>query len=102
VALIAAIHGHDIHDEDVQAKILSCLLSSSTLKAPSMAVDAIVKTIAKSILMKAGVSGAISGAIPSHLIFNYFTDNAAKASTYAKELFAGDNSIPVAPEEYTE
>lgn len=102
ISLIAALHGHDVHDEDVQAKILSCLLSGSALKVPSSAVDVLVRSIAKNILLKAGLNGAISGVIPSHLVFNFFTHNATKVSTYAKEMFAGENSIPVPLEDCIE
>lgn len=99
IALIASLHGHDINDPEVQMKMLSCLVGGNLLKIPAATVDLIVKTIVKKIASNIGIQ-AFSGGIPVHLIFNYFTDNSAKVSTHAIEVFGGENSIPVNADEY--
>jgi hypothetical protein len=87
VALIAALYGHDLHDPQVKMKILGALAQGNVMKAPAQSVDVIVKMIIKNILVEAG-SNIIPGIpIPTHLIFNYFTGNSAKISTYAKAIF---------------
>ena len=99
ITLIAAIHGHDLDDPEVKMKILSCLVGGNLLKAPAQSVDVIARLIAKKIMSQVAVASFPFG-IPTHLIFNYFTDNSAKVSTHAKELFAGKHSIPVSEEAY--
>lgn len=100
IALIAALHGHDLKDPIVKMKILSAVVGGNLLKIPAVSVDLVAKQIVRSILVKAGIKGLTSSAIPAHLIFNYFTENSAKVSTHAKELFAGENSLPIPAEEY--
>jgi protein-tyrosine phosphatase len=99
IALIAAIHGHDVHNPEVKMKILSAVVDGNLLKLPAASVDLIARQIIKKVLVKAGLN-AMMPALPAHLIFNYFTDNAAKVSTHAKAIFAGENSICIPREEY--
>lgn len=100
IALIAAIHGHDIHDQEVRMKILSCLVGGDMMKIPALSVKHIAKVIAKSILPDL-VPGAVV-TIPARMIFDYFTDNAAYVATHAKAMFAGEHSIPVDEKIYAE
>jgi protein-tyrosine phosphatase len=99
IALIVAIHGHDVHDPKVKMKILSALIGGDFLKIPAATVDFIARKIMKQVLIETGIRGIAPG-IPAHLIFNFFSDNAAKVSTHAKALFAEGNSIPVPATEY--
>jgi hypothetical protein len=87
VALIAALYGHDVHDPQVKLKILGVLAQGNVMKAPAQSVDMIVKMIIKTTLIKAGLNAVPGMPIPTHLIFNYFTGNSAKVSTYAKATF---------------
>lgn len=98
IALIAAIHGHDLNDPKVKMNILSCLVGGNLLKAPAETVDFIARKVIKKMIGQMGISTLGMG-IPAHLIFNYFTDNAAKVSAHAKLVFAGENSILIPPEE---
>lgn len=100
ITLIAAIHGHDINDPEVKMKILSCLVGGNLLKVPAATVDLIARKIIKKVILQAGAGAVLPVAIPTHLIFNFFTDNSAKVSTHAKEVFSGENSIPISPEDY--
>ena len=100
ITLIAAIHGHDINNPEVKMKILSCLVGGNLLKAPAATVDFIARKIIKKMIVQAGVGAVLPTAIPTHMIFNFFTDNSAKVSTHAKEVFAGENSIPIPAEDY--
>lgn len=88
IALIAAIHGHDIQDKEIQIKILSCLVGGDLLKIPAQGVDFVAREILKKMAASAGIDmiGVIK--IPTHLIFNFFTENSAHVATYAKEMFA--------------
>lgn len=100
VALIAALYGHDLNDSEVRMKILGALIEGNVMKLPAQTVDMVAKSIAKAVLLKAGI-GIVPG-FPAHLIFNYFTENAAKVSTYAKEAFGGDHAIlPAGPQSRT-
>ncbi len=87
VALIAALYGHDLHDHQVKMKILGVLAQGSVMKAPAQSVDVIVKMILETILLEVGFNTVPGIPIPTHLIFNYFTGNSAKVSTYAKAIF---------------
>jgi hypothetical protein len=87
VALIAALYGHDLHDPQVKMKILGVLAQGNVMKAPAQSVDVIVKKILETILLEAGSNIVPGIPIPTHLIFNYFTGNSAKVSTYAKATF---------------
>ena len=100
ITLIAAIHGHDLQDPEVKTKVLCALLGGDLSKIPAASVDAVARTIIKKTLTKAGLQGISSTLMPVHLIFNYLTEDSAKVATYAKELFAGKNSIPVPFKEY--
>jgi hypothetical protein len=102
ITLIAAIHGHDVRDPEVKGKILSCLVGGNLLKIPALTTDFIAREIAKKIVAEIGFGNAIPGILPVRLIFNYFTNNSAKVATHAKEVFAGENSIPVPFEVYWE
>ncbi len=93
VALIAALYGHDLNDPKVKMKILGSLIEGNVMKLPAQTVDMVAKSIIKAALLKAGIS-MVPG-LPAHLIFNYFTDNAAKVSTYAKETFGGSHSVVI-------
>jgi hypothetical protein len=86
-ALIAALYGHDLHDSQVKMKILGVLVQGNVMKAPAQSVDVIVKKIIETILLEIGSNTVPGIPIPTHLIFNYFTGNAAKVSTYAKATF---------------
>jgi hypothetical protein len=87
VALIAALYGHDVHDPQVKMQILGVLVQGNVMKAPAQSVDVIVKKILETILLEAGSNIVPGIPIPTHLIFNYFSGNAAKVSTYAKATF---------------
>lgn len=87
VALIAALYGHDLHDHQVKMKILGVLAQGNVMKAPAQSVDVIVKRILETILLEVGLNTVPGIPIPTHLIFNYFTGNSAKVSTYAKATF---------------
>lgn len=87
VALIAALYGHDLHDHQVKMKILGVLAQGNVMKAPAQSVDVIVKMIIETILLEVGLNTVPGIPIPTHLIFNYFTGNSAKVSTYAKATF---------------
>jgi atypical dual specificity phosphatase len=100
IALIAAIHGHDLQDPYVKLKILSALAGGNLLKVPAVSIDFLAKKLVKTILVEAGIKASTSAVVPAQVIFNFFTDNAAKVSTHAKALFAGENSIPIPQEEY--
>ncbi len=94
IALIAAIHGHDLHERATKVKILSALVGGDLMKVPAHAVDIASRTLVKEMLLKVGFENIGFSVIPAHLIFNFFTENSAKVSTYAKELFAGEHSVP--------
>ena len=101
ICLIAALHGHDLHDPEVKVKIMSALVGSRVINS---AVNTITKVIAKEILVKAGAS-AVPGAaiaIPLKMMFNYFTDNGTKVAEHAQVLFTGEHSLPVPEAEYQE
>lgn len=98
IALIAAIHGHDVYDKEVRMKILSCLVGGDMLKIPALSIKQVAKAIAKKILPDLIPSTIVS--IPVRLIFDYFTDNAARVATHAKAMFAGEHSISVDKEAY--
>lgn len=101
IALIAALHGHDLQDHEVKTKILHALVGGNLLKIPAASLDFVARQVVKKILLQIGLQGVASSAVlPAHLIFNYFTDNSAKVSTHAQELFAGENSLPIPVEEY--
>lgn len=100
ITLIAAIHGHDVRDPEVKGKILSCLVGGNLLKIPAITTDIIAREIVKKIITKASIGSVVASAIPAQMIFNYFTDNSARVATHAKTVFAGENSIPIAPEDY--
>lgn len=87
VALIAALYGHDLHDPQVKLKILGVLAQGNVMKAPAQSVDVLVKMILEAIVLEVGLTTVPGIPIPTHLIFNYFTGNAAKVSTYAKATF---------------
>jgi protein-tyrosine phosphatase len=95
IALIAAIHGHDLQDQEVKVKILSCLIEGNALKVPALGTGFIVREIAKKIIVKMGFNAALGDAIPAQAVFNFFTNNSAKVATHAKQVFAGENSLPV-------
>lgn len=99
IALIAALHGHDLNDPDVQKKILLCLIGGNLQKVPAEAVDILARKVAKEIIKRA-IGNTISVGIPTHLIFNYITDNSAKVSTHAIETFGGENSKPIPSKDY--
>lgn len=99
ISLIAAIHGHDIYDKEVRMKILSCLVGGDMLKLPALSVKQVAKAIAKRILPDLAPSAIV--AIPARMIFDYFTDNAARVATHANAMFAGENSIAIEKELYT-
>lgn len=99
IALIAAVHGHDVHDPEVQKKMLMALVGGDLLKIPAASVDLVARKIIKHVLAQAGLN-ALTPTLPAHLIFNFFTDNAGKVSTHAKAVFAGEHSKPVAAKEY--
>ncbi|MBA2367950.1 MAG: dual specificity protein phosphatase family protein [Candidatus Protochlamydia sp.] len=102
IALIAALHGHDLQNKEVKMKILSALVGGNLLKIPAASIDLVARQVVKKILLQIGLQGIASSAvIPAHLIFNYFTDNSAKVSAHAKEFFAGENSLPIYVEDYS-
>lgn len=100
IALIASIHGHDLQDPAVQAKVLSALIGGDLLKLPATSVDAAAKIMFVKFLANVGLQGVSSSYIPVFAIFNFFTDDSAKVSSHAKLLFGGENSLPTLPEEY--
>ncbi len=102
IALIAALQGHDIHDPVVKMKMLSALAGGNLLKIPAASIDLVTKQIIKKILVKVGIKGLTSSALPAHFIFNFFTDNSAKVSAHAKLLFAGEYSLAIPVHEYVE
>jgi hypothetical protein len=87
IALIAALYGHDLQDPQVKMKILGALLKGTVMKAPAQSVDMIAKMIIEAALLEIGANSIPGIPVPTHLIFNYFTGNSAKVSTYAKEVF---------------
>lgn len=95
ITLIAAIHGHDVHQEEVQAKIFSCLIGGNLFKIAGISTDFVIREIAKSMILKLVIKESVSGAIPLNVIFNFFTNDAAKVSGHAKKVFAGRYSLPV-------
>ncbi|MCB1083940.1 MAG: dual specificity protein phosphatase family protein [Simkania sp.] len=99
IALIAALHGHDLENPEVQNKMLSCLVGGNLLKVPAQSVDFVARKILNE-AAKQTLGTAFPTALPAHLIFNYFTDNSAKVSTHAKEVFGGENSLPISVEDY--
>lgn len=99
VALIAAIYGHQF-DDTVKMQILEALVQGNAMKVPAQTVDMVAKRIIKSIILQAGLKNIPGMSLPSHLLFNYFTDNSAKVSTYAIETFGGEHARPVDPKEY--
>lgn len=99
IALIAALHGHDLNDPDIQKKILLCLVGGNIQKVPAEAVDLLARRVAKEIIKRA-IGSSISIGIPTHLIFNYLTDNSAKVSTHAIETFGGEHSCPIPAADY--
>ena len=100
IALIAAIYGHDIHDPEVRTKMVGALVTGDLMKLPSASVDMIARHLFKKILLKTGVTSVTSSVLPVHVIFNYFSDNAAKVSTHAISLFGGENRKEIPIEEY--
>lgn len=100
IALIAALYGHDVKDPQVQTEILASLIDGSAHKIPAQTVDVMAKLIVKKMLLQAGVSNIPGAAIPSHLIFNYFTNNSAKVSTHAIKRFGGEHVRPMPEESY--
>ena len=88
IALIAALHGHDLHDPEVRMQILATLVEGDLRKIPALSVDLIVERI----LVKIGL-GFVP--LPAHLVCDYFTENWAKVATQAKASFAGENSLPI-------
>lgn len=95
ITLIAAIHGHDVLKDDVQAKILSCLVGGNVFKVASLSIDLVIRKIAKDMILKLGIKENFAGAIPLNVVFNFFTHDAAKVSGHAKKMFGGKNSLPV-------
>lgn len=100
ITLIAALYGHDVDSSEVQMKILSCLVSGDSLKIPAYSVDLIARHIVKKILVKNGLQQLTGAVVPTHLIFNYFTENSAHVATYAIETFGKEKSLMISPEEY--
>lgn len=101
VALIASIYGHEMN-EATRIRILESLVQGNAMKIPAQTLDVVVKQIIKSILLQAGLKSIPGVSLPAHILFNYFTDNAAKVSTYAIEAFGGTNALPVSPAQYSE
>lgn len=99
ITLIASLYGHDVKDPNVQIKILSSLLGANALKVPAYSIDLIAKQIIKKVAASAGFN-QIPGALPAHLIFNFFTENSAHVSAHAIGMFGNENALPIAPEEY--
>ncbi|MCE2982972.1 MAG: dual specificity protein phosphatase family protein [Parachlamydia sp.] len=93
IALIASLYGHPM-DEKTKAEILLCLVQGNAMKGPAQTIDLLAKAIAKKILVEAGICCIPGIPLPTHLIFNYLTDNSAKVSTYAIEVFGGENAKP--------
>lgn len=102
VALIAALYGHDLHDPQVKMRILGVLAQGNLMKAPAQTVDVLVKMILETALLEVGLNAVPGIPIPTHLIFNYFTGNSAKVSTYAKSTFkpAVDKHVTTAEQLY--
>ncbi|MCB1082187.1 MAG: dual specificity protein phosphatase family protein [Chlamydiia bacterium] len=100
IALIAALYGHNIEDPIVQKQILLCLVGGNLQKAPAEAIDILARKIAAEIVKRA-VSSTISAGVPTHLIYNYLTNNSAKVSTHAIETFGGANACPIPQESYS-
>lgn len=75
-------------------KILSCLVGGNLLKVPAQSIDLVAQYIIEQAAQQT-VGLALPIGLPAHIIFNYFTDNSAKVSTHAKEVFAGENSKPI-------
>ena len=100
IALIAALHGHDLNDPQVRTEILGALVDGNTSKIPAQTVDIMAKFVIKKVLMQAGVANIPGMSIPSHLLFNYFTNNSAKVSTHAMKRFGGEFSLPISAESY--
>ncbi len=94
VTLIAAIHGHDVHQVNVQIKIFDCLLGGNVLKIAGRATDHIIQEVAKAMILKLGINEGLAGIMPLNVIFNLLTDDAAKVSGHAKKVFAGEHSLP--------
>lgn len=99
ITLIAALYGHDIKDNDVQLRILSCLAGGNALKVPAYSIDLIARQIVKKVTAKAGIS-QLSSVIPANLIFNYFTENSAHVASHAVSMFGQENTQPIPAEEY--
>lgn len=91
ICLIAALHGHDLHDPEVKIKVMSALVGARGI---NMATKKVTKLIARKILIAAGAR-AVPGAtiaVPLKTAFDYFTDNATKVADHAQALFAGEHS----------
>lgn len=99
IALIASIYGHDVKDPEVQMRILESLVTAKAMGVPAKTVDNAAKWVIKAILVEAGYN-YIPVYIPAKMIFNYFTNNAAKVSAQAISHFGGENAKPVPESDY--
>ncbi|MBA3817049.1 MAG: hypothetical protein H0X29_11140 [Parachlamydiaceae bacterium] len=95
ITLIAAIHGHDVSQKDVQAKIFSCLIGGNFFKLAGLSTDFVIRNIAKNMILKLCIKECMPQIIPLNVIFNFFANDAAKVSGHAKKVFAGKYSLPV-------
>lgn len=100
IALIASLYGHDVHDPEVKKQCLASLIDGNVMKIPAQTIDILAKEIVKKILVKVGVGYIPGAAIPAHLLYNYFTDNSAKVSTYAIKRFGGEFAKPIDKKDY--
>lgn len=75
-------------------KILGALIEGNLMKVPAQSVDIIAGMIMKSVVLKAGLDTIPGVSLPAHVLFNYFTHNSAKVSTYAKTEFDPHKLLP--------
>lgn len=100
IALIAAIHGHDVNDSEVRLKILSCLVGGDLFKIPALSVKYVAKAIAKEIVRDMPLYAGGVAVIPARFVFDYFSNHKAYVATHAKQMFAGEHSIPIHEDTY--
>lgn len=95
ITLIAAIHGHDVRQDDVQAKIFSCLIGGNIFKLAGLSTDFVIYEIVKNMILNCGIKDRVTKIIPLNVIFNFFTNDTARVSGHAKRVFGRGNSRPV-------
>jgi hypothetical protein len=93
-ALIAALYGHDLHDERVLSNILLSIISVDTRKAPRLMAQRAFKFTAKRVavsLVKSGFSGIITKIIPFGFLVDWIFGPERQVTFQAIENFSPDH-----------